>query len=438
MIAFAALALLAVANAQLYSPQTQGVFGYPWKQGLMTQRAQFMGLASGYGYPSTTPFSLHGFQDIQMVKSKLFQGIPCDISDFLVCKHTLPYLPQEEVDEIEEIIKKKIVFTVPDLELHRFEAAILKECVKVKVERGVPIDKLGSEILKEVVKAKIFRGIPVDEKEAKICANNIKNKLVKKEPVDPLDAEVLLEYVKNKVARREPITNLEAELCLELLKLKAISGEPLDSVEAEVVVDCVRNKARRGSPLDRLGEDLLIKVVEDKQLIKRIGNRALELAVQVMKNKEKRGEPIMTHHSLPTTVIPHEVKQPISLLDKTHFDDKIRFVHQNPLRSAGRLHSVAGFNTFGMNPWTMGTPFRGLNTLGFGSTWNRCPTSGFYDVLGRSNLYSPYGFQPNVMSLRYGRGLTIPFRMQAFGISPLTTGFTSGTWGKVLPTWNLI
>jgi hypothetical protein len=203
MIAFAALALLAVANAQLYSPQTQGVFGYPWKQGLMTQRAQFMGLASGYGYPSTTPFSLHGFQDIQMVKSKLFQGIPCDISDFLVCKHTLPYLPQEEVDEIEEIIKKKIVFTVPDLELHRFEAAILKECVKVKVERGVPIDKLGSEILKEVVKAKIFRGIPVDEKEAKICANNIKNKLVKKEPVDPLDAEVLLEYVKNKVARRE-------------------------------------------------------------------------------------------------------------------------------------------------------------------------------------------------------------------------------------------
>jgi hypothetical protein len=464
MLAILALALFAVANGYVsekdFIPSPVDVLGHPYGYGNVlgspftgglpsTHRYGLMGGLTGrVGFPTTTLGGYGaGFSDIHMVKSKVIQGIPCDISDFLVVKHTLPYVPQEELDDIEENIKKKIIFSVPDLEFHRFEAAILKECVKVKVERGLSIDKLGSEILKEVIKAKIFRGIPVDEKEAKICANNIKNKLVKKEPVDPLDAEVLLDYVKNKVARREPITNLEAELCLELLKLKAITGEPLDTVEAEIVVDCVRNKARRGSPLDHLEKDLLITVVQNKELIHRVGNRALELAVEVMKNKEKRGEPAMAT-MIQTPVIPHEVKQPISLLDKTNFDDKIRFLHKSQMRPYGvRSQHTTGFGLnrwnvpfgglhtagLGLNAWNV--PFHGLHTgMALGSTWNRCPTTGFYGMFG-TGLNTPW----NVMGLgysRYSRGLTSPFRRYGYS-TPFTTPFNRmGMWGSALPTWN--
>jgi hypothetical protein len=474
MFALLALALFAVANGYVsendFIPShVDYMGGYThlghnrmWGSPL-THHAGLMGGFTGrtFGHPMTT-FGA-GFTDIHMVKTKLIQGIPCDINDFFTVKHTLPYVPQEELDVIEEIIKKKFTFGMPEIEIHRFEAAILKECVKVKVERGLPIDKLGSAILREAIKAKIVRGDPVDEKEAKICANNIKNKLVKGRPIDQLDAEVLLDFVKNKVSRREPITNLEAELCLELLKLKAITGEPLDTVEAEIVVDCVRNKARRGSPLDHLEEDLLITVVQNKELIHRVGNRALELAVEVMKNKEKRGEPAMAT-MIQTPVIPHEVKQPISLLDRTNFDDKIRFMHKSQMRPYGvrslhttgfgmnrwnvpfgRLHTTGfglnrwngpftGLHTtgFGLNRWNV--PFGGLNTITLGSTWNRCPVTGlsFHDVVGTGMTRTPFNVMG--MGLRYPSTFTTPFNRMG-----LTTPFNRmGTWGSVLPTWNLV
>jgi hypothetical protein len=369
-----------------------------------------------------TPFHTGLQTDVHFVKAKLIQGVPCDINDFFVVKHTLPLLPQEECDEIEEILKKKFTFGVPEIEIHRFEAAILKECVKVKVERGLPIDKLGSKILREAIKAKVIRGDPVDEKEAKICANNIKSKLIKGKPVDQLDIEILLDYVKNKVARREPLTNLEAELCLEVLKQKVTSGQPLDSAEAEIIVDCVKNKAKRGSPLGRFDEDLLIAVVQQKQAGRaRVDNWELEMVTECLKNKEKRGEPL--HPLAHIQILPHEVKQPFSLLDKTDFNEKIRFRY-----TTGKVGGQYGLG-LGLQSQYLTSPF---TAYGFGK-FPTCPSTGVYGARScHGQGYgcpvlpkTPFGVNPLVYQCQFGSCFKTPF-----GMNPLVNQCQFGSCFK--------